>query len=121
MLKITIPYPHIDLNPNRARCLHWGKLSKIRSAARNEAYYEAKAAIGDAILNIEGKLEVSIDFYPPNKMRRDLDNAISAFKPYQDGVASALNVDDSRWKPTYDLLREQPLNKVVLTIKGCGA
>lgn len=46
----------------------------------------------------EGKIFVWIDFYPPDRRRRDEDNAIAAMKHGLDGVANAIGVDDSRFK-----------------------
>ena len=45
----------------------------------------------------EGRLHLWIDLYPPDKRRRDDDNAYAACKPYRDGIADALGIDDSRF------------------------
>ena len=38
---------------------------------------------------------LSVTFHPPDARRRDLDNAVAAFKAGQDGLADAWGVDDS--------------------------
>jgi crossover junction endodeoxyribonuclease RusA len=44
-----------------------------------------------------GPLLVKITFRPPDKRRRDLDNALSSIKAGLDGVADAIGVDDRHW------------------------
>ena len=52
---------------------------------------------------IGDKLPVKFTFHPSNKRRRDIDNLISATKAHRDGIADALNIDDSRFILTAEI------------------
>lgn len=53
-----------------------------------------------------GPLAVLMTFYPPDRRRRDDDNAIGSFKSYRDGIADAIKVDDHKWTVTYVMSKE---------------
>lgn len=93
--QVTLPWPPKELNPNQKP--HWAKkndIAKKYKAACGWACKEAKLKAPET----DGKIFVWIDFYPPDRRRRDEDNAISAMKHGLDGVAKAIGVDDSRFK-----------------------
>lgn len=108
---IKIPYPMSKLNPNRTKN-RW-ELAAAKKSARKEAWALCKAA---RLKPMQGPLDVFITFYPPDKRRRDDDNAIAAFKAYRDGIADAIKVDDAEWRVKYKMSKE-PLGyvEVVLT------
>jgi crossover junction endodeoxyribonuclease RusA len=81
---------------------------------RDLAYAEAlNAAIP---VPDEGDIEIRVEFYPPNK-RGDRINFPNRMKPYFDGIADALRVNDSRFLPTY-VFGEPGAGCVVVTIDG---
>lgn len=41
---------------------------------------------------------ISLDFFPPDNRRRDLDGMISSMKAALDGVADALGIDDNLFR-----------------------
>jgi len=43
MLKLTFPFPDPGLNPNKSKGNHWGAISRLRKAQKNEWYWLAKA------------------------------------------------------------------------------
>ena len=45
----------------------------------------------------EGRLHLWITFYPPTKRLPDDDNMLSRFKPWRDGIADAMGIDDKRF------------------------
>lgn len=45
----------------------------------------------------EGRLHLWIDFYPPDRRRRDDDGLLASCKAYRDGIADALGIDDRRF------------------------
>lgn len=47
----------------------------------------------------EGNIALSLLFLTPDKRKRDLDGMLSSAKHALDGIAQALGVDDSRFKP----------------------
>ena len=88
---ISLPWPNPVLNPNQRP--HWAVKAKAAKAAKQDAFYATKEAA--PVINKDKKIHAWIYFYPPNKRKRDDDNLLSAFKPYRDGIADALAVDDS--------------------------
>lgn len=90
MQKITLPLPSRNLSPN-AR-VHWSVMAVSKKSARRHAKLEAFMQVG--ILKIKS---YRLDFYWPNKRRRDKDNAAAMCKAYLDGVADCMQQDDSEW------------------------
>jgi crossover junction endodeoxyribonuclease RusA len=91
---VELPFPTADLSPN-AR-LHWAKKAKAAKAYRSECHWLTLAA-GIRRIDWTGDIHLWIDFFPPDRRRRDDDNMIAAFKSGRDGIADALRVDDNRF------------------------
>lgn len=91
--RISLPWPPMDVSPN-AR-VHWSKKSKAAKAYRKECWALVKQA--GLTAPKDGPLHLWLDFYPPCKRKRDVDNCIASFKSGSDGIADALGVDDSRF------------------------
>lgn len=73
MIRLTLPYPPKELNPNQK--VHWAVKAKhaklCRSIAKGIAIqYKGDVPIGDLVLDL--------NFYPPDNRRRDDDNAIAS-------------------------------------------
>ena len=60
-----------------------------------------------------------IDFYPPDKRKRDDDGLLSSMKAARDGIADALGIDDSRFVSHpflhHDCVRKGGMVKITLT------
>ncbi len=54
------------------------------------------------------KVHIKYDFYPPDRRKRDDDNLIRCMKPYRDGIADALGVDDHCFRTCKPLIEEKP-------------
>jgi len=96
---LTLPWPDRVLHPNARP--HWRVLAQARKVARASACVLARAAGFDrewAKSLPEGRLHLWIDFYPPDKRRRDDDGLLAAFKASRDGIADALGIDDNRFR-----------------------
>ena len=100
---VTLPWPPKELNPNQLRRLHWAVRSKHMSAYKEACYWLTKEA---GMKAVERPLLV-VEFYPPNKRRRDVDNCLAACKAGIDGVAEALGIDDSLLKNYHIKLMDQ--------------
>lgn len=94
MTYFDLPWPHKDLSPN-SRC-HWSKKSKAAKSYRAACHILCRAA---GIKAPEGKILLSLEFIPPDRRSRDLDNLLSSCKALLDGIADALAVNDSRFVP----------------------
>lgn len=101
---IDLPWPSSDLSPN-AR-LHWAP--KARAVREARAYAGWLAVSTRAFERLKGaeRLKVVVTFTPPDRHRRDDDNMLASIKPYCDGVADVIGIDDSRW--TISMRREPP-------------
>lgn len=94
-MNVTLPWPSKDLSPN-AR-VHWSKKSKAAKAYRHACHIltlESKAKI-----DWDGDVHVWIDFYRPSRREMDHDNCLARIKSGLDGVADALGINDSRFRP----------------------
>lgn len=91
--RVSLPWPPKDLSPN-AR-VHWLKKSKSAKAYRKACWALCKEAKITAPK--DGPIHLWIDFYPPDRRKRDDDNMIANFKSGRDGIADALGVDDNRF------------------------
>lgn len=93
---IKLSWPDSKLLPNRKNGRHWTSSQSAKENARLEGYQKAKDSGYTAP---DGLLPVTLVFCAPDKRRRDLDNLLAAMKPALDGIAAALEVDDSRFRP----------------------
>lgn len=95
MNPLPFGWPSRELHPN-AR-VHWAKRAKAAKAAREVGHWTAHANGWDRLKLPGGRLHLWIDFYPPDKRRRDDDGLLASFKPYRDGIADAMGIDDVRF------------------------
>ena len=119
MKPLVLPWPSRDLHPN-AR-VHWGKRGKATKAARAGAHLLALEAGWHRMALPEGRLHLWIDFYPPDRRRRDDDGLLASMKAARDGIADALGIDDARFV-SHPYLREdtRPGGEVVVRITTEG-
>ena len=117
---IVLGWPAKPLWPNFRSRTHWAKTSAIKSA-RAEAFYATKAAkVGVPAGDIP--LTVQATFYPPDRRARDYDNCGSCLKAHYDGIADALGINDSAFRPQLPIIGEPVKGgRVVVTIEGCAA
>lgn len=112
MTEITLPWPAKELSPN-AR-VHFQVKAKAAKAYRETAYWLTKHSGMRA--PADGWLTIRLDFHPPDRRRRDLDNMLSSAKSLLDGLADALKVNDERF--ALYLHRQEPCKpgKVVVSL-----
>jgi crossover junction endodeoxyribonuclease RusA len=102
MMIVTLPWPTGPLWPNRRP--HWSVRAKHVAKARRDAWalcLEAGAPKGEA--------ELRVAFHPPDRGRRDVQNAVAAMKAQIDGIADALGVDDSRLRIEWPIAFAEPV------------
>lgn len=94
--EVTLPWPPSGLSPN-AR-LHWGAKSKYAKAYRMACFALCiQAKLNQMVLAETGPITLDIEFVPPDRRARDLDNMLSSVKNGLDGIADALGVNDRRF------------------------
>lgn len=99
MITITLPWPDSALFPNRKGGKHWATYQRAKATARMDGYLAAKQAVGRDPLFLTSRTPVSIVFHAPDRRRRDIDGMHGAIKNAMDGIAQALGVDDSIFRP----------------------
>ena len=95
--EVVLPWPHPDLHPNARG--HWSKRAKAAKSARHQGKLCALECGWNRIQWPEGRLHVWIDGYAKDRRRRDHDGFLASLKPWLDGIADGMGVDDSRFVP----------------------
>ncbi len=99
MLTIVLPFPHPDLNPNRANGRHWGALAKLKKDARLQAYLETRKVLNGKKHVFSGLISLTLTFFMVDHRKRDADNLLASAKSALDGVAEALEINDHSFEP----------------------
>jgi crossover junction endodeoxyribonuclease RusA len=110
---IELPFPPATLSGHNTG--HWRAKSVIVKKHREWARL-ATLASGVAA-PADGLIRLSVHFYPPNR-RGDAINFINRMKPYFDGIADALGVNDARFRPQFDWHDPDKDARVVISIGG---
>lgn len=95
---VKLAFPSPLLFPNRKHADHWTKAHAAKVKARDDAFYATKQ-VTSGYKPPAGYIPLSVLFVTPTRVRRDWDGMAGAFKASQDGIALALGIDDSRFKP----------------------
>lgn len=118
-MKIILEWPNPALSPNARG--HWTKKSNAAKKARKHAH-DAVLMLGynnDCVNEYEGVITFSIAFYPPDNRHRDDDNLIAMMKPYRDGIADALQINDRRFKTVAEIMPpEKGKKRVEVTLSA---
>ncbi len=91
---IELPWPPASLSGHNTGS-HWAK-APIVAKHRLWAFQATKA--GHIPAPATGDIPVSVTFYPPDN-RSDRMNFWNRMKPYFDGIAEAMGVNDKRFVP----------------------
>lgn len=94
---IELSWPAKALSPNFRSRSHWPRTRAI-AAAKQEAWGMTLAALHGAKPSLPGRLALIVTAYPSTAHKRDDDNLIASLKPYRDGIAKALGIDDSQFE-----------------------
>lgn len=111
-MKIELPFPPSSLSGHNKG--HWRVKSPVVKKHRDWAEMATKAA-KIHVRNDNTDILIRMDFYPPDN-RGDRVNYPNRMKPYIDGVADALGVNDKRFLPSYHFHAAKKPGKVVVTI-----
>lgn len=112
---IRLAWPSPKLSPNSR--VNWRQVRAASKLARTEAFALTKAArlrvgAGDVPVMID------MEFLPPDRRHRDLDNCISSTKAHRDGIADALGVNDRHFKLTARMGEPVKGGAVVVKVEG---
>jgi len=108
---IVLPFPPASLSGHHNE--HWRKLQPVKKKHRQWAYTATLAA--KPIIPGEGDIAVHVHFVPPDR-RGDRTNYPNRMKPYFDGIADALSVNDRRFLPSYSFAEPAKPGRVEVRI-----
>ena len=91
-----------ELNPNGR--VHWAVKAKYFRKYKEACWALTMAANLPPVKS--DRLLLEITFYKPNRMKRDLDNCLAAFKAGLDAISLATGLDDSRFLLAIDMADE---------------
>jgi hypothetical protein len=112
---IELPFPPASLSGHNKG--HWHAKSPIVAKHRKWACM-ATLASAPAVPD-EGDIRISFTFYPPDR-RGDRMNYPNRIKPYADGIADALKVNDKRFLPAFHFAEPCKVGKVAILIGGAA-
>lgn len=95
-MQVTLPWPHKDLSPNARP--HFRALARAKKIYRKVCWACALEAGMGGVFDKDAKLKVKVEFFQPDRHRRDEDNMIASMKAGFDGLSDALGVDDRHFK-----------------------
>lgn len=107
MLTITLPWPPAMLSPND-RPPHWAVLYRAKKAYREACYWQAMEQGVRPNQQYKPPLTAVVEYYPPDRRKRNRDNMIGASKSGLDGLADALGVPDEDWILTFEFPEDSP-------------
>lgn len=122
MITIELPWPDKDLSPNTN--LHWYPKNKAKDKAREDGAWCTHMVMMDMSIPVDSFFvenceKATLIFHPPDRRRRDQDNAIASMKSYLDGVCDKLGFDDSQFEKINgewgDIVKG---GKVILTLEA---
>jgi len=108
---IELPWPTSDLSGHQDG--RWRRKAPI--VAKHRAWAKAATLAAKIGVPATGDIRVIVTFYPPNR-RGDRVNFPNRMKPYFDGIADALKVNDSRFLPSYQFAEPVAVGKVVVVL-----
>ena len=95
-LRVTVPFPPKDLNPNVQRRQHWAQRAKVARDYRYQVKVDTKNAMNR--LRLRGPLptpvRLSVLFLCKDRRKRDYDNLLAMLKPALDGLVDAGLLED---------------------------
>lgn len=111
---IELPWPPASLSGHSDK--HFWRMRPIIKKHRQWAR-DATLAARIGVQEGDSDIRVSATFYPPDR-RSDRLNMPTRLKPYWDGIADALGVNDRRFLPAYHFAEPCRDARVVIVIGG---
>lgn len=112
MSQVELPWPPASLSGHAKGNGQWAKIADTKKCRQwaHVAALAAKLRVPEA-----GDIQIKFRFEPPNR-RGDRVNFPNRLKPYIDGIADALGVNDSRFLPSYEFGEIVPGGRVIVTV-----
>lgn len=111
---IVLPFPPASLSGHAKG--HWRAKAEATRKHRNWARLATMDAKVRGVPD-EGDIRIHVRFVPPDR-RSDRTNFSVRMKPYFDGIADALGVNDRRFLPAYEYAEPEKPGRVEVMIGG---
>ncbi len=108
---IVLPFPPASLSGHTAG--HWR--SKSGPTAKHREWARLATLAAAPRVPASGDIGIHVRFIPPDR-RGDRTNYPNRMKPYFDGIADALGVNDARFLPSYAFAEPAKPGSVVVTL-----
>ena len=108
---IELPWPPATLSGHNTG--HFRIKAPI--VAKHRAWAKAATLAAGVEVRERGDIRVGVTFYPPDR-RGDRVNFPNRMKPYWDGLADALKINDSRFLPSFHFAEPVKDARVVITV-----
>ena len=109
---IVLPFPASSLSGHAKGNGQW---KKIADTKEHREWARRAALAAKLRVSWEGDILVRVLFVPADR-RGDRINFPNRMKPYFDGIADALGVNDSRFVPAYEFGEPQKPGKVLVEV-----
>jgi hypothetical protein len=113
MNEITLPWPASSLSGHAKG--HWR--SKSSPTAKHREWARVATLAAAPTVPATGDIRIRVRFVPPDR-RGDRTNFANRLKPYFDGIADALGVNDARFLPSYEFAEPRKPGEVIVTVGG---
>jgi len=114
-------WPAVDLSPNSR--VHWWRHTKKKKAYRRAccSFVLEQVRLLDPTVPT-GLLHLELEFRPPDRRHRDLDNLLARIKAGLDGLCDALGIDDRHFHAITVRVTGGPCEggRVVVRIRSLG-
>ena len=117
MSDIVLPWPTAQLSGHANG--NWTPHAAVTAKHRLWARQGAQASNLPEIAP-KGDIAIAVTFYPPDR-RGDRVNFPNRIKPYWDGIADAMGVNDNRFLPSYHFAEPVKNPRVVFSIRSSEA
>lgn len=92
-----LPFPSSALSGHQGG--RWREKARVVATHRAWAFHATRAA--KVAVRADGDIAITFRFIPPDR-RGDRTNYPNRLKPYIDGIAEALRINDRRFLPSYE-------------------
>lgn len=110
---IVLPFPPSSLSGHANG--HWR--SKSGPTAKHRLWARLAAMASAPAVPETGDIRIHIRFIPPDR-RGDRTNFANRMKPYFDGIADALHVNDARFLPSYEFCAPEKPGRVEVIVEA---
>jgi len=113
MTTVTLPFPPASLSGHAKG--HWR--SKSSPTAKHREWARLATLAAAPKVPTAGDIRIHIRFTPPDR-RGDRTNFPNRIKPYLDGIADALGVNDARFLPSYEFAKPAKPGAITITLEA---